>query len=165
MQDFEKLGVFYLGREYDTGSKKLLDNLLLYDSRDLVTHAVVVGMTGSGKTGLCIDLIEEAAIDNVPSILIDPKGDLTNLLLNFPALKPGDFLPWVNPDDAARKGLSVEDFAAQQAGLWQKGLSDWGEDGQRIARLRDSAEFVIYTPGSSAGLPVSILKSFAVPPP
>ena len=164
MQDFEKLGVFYLGREYDPGTKKLLDNLLLYDSRDLVTHAVVVGMTGSGKTGLCIDLIEEAAIDNVPSILIDPKGDLTNLLLNFPDLNQNSFLPWVNPDDAARKGLSIEDFASQQAAMWQKGLSDWGQDGQRIARLRDSAEFVIYTPGSNAGVPVSILKSFAAPP-
>jgi hypothetical protein len=164
MQDFEKLGVFYLGKEYDLGSKKLLDNLLLYDSRDLVTHAVVVGMTGSGKTGLCIDLIEEAAIDGVPSILIDPKGDLTNLLLNFPGLKQNDFLPWVNPDDASRKGLSNEDYASQQAAAWQKGLSDWGQDGQRIARLRNSAEFVIYSPGSNAGIPVSILKSFAVPP-
>jgi len=164
-QDFEKLGTFYLGREYDLGAKKLQDNLLLYDSRDLVTHAVVVGMTGSGKTGLCLDLIEEAAIDNVPSILIDPKGDLTNLLLTFPQLKSEDFLPWINPDDAARKGLSPEDFAAQQAGMWQKGLADWGQDGQRIQRLRDAADFAIYTPGSSAGIPVSILKSFAVPAP
>jgi hypothetical protein len=165
MQDFEKLGVFYIGREYDLAAKKLQDNLVLYDSRDLVTHAVVVGMTGSGKTGLCIDLIEEAAIDNVPSILIDPKGDLTNLLLTFPQLRGEDFLPWINPDDASRKGLSVPDFASQQAGLWQKGLADWGEDGQRIQRLRDAAEFVIYTPGSNAGVPVSILKSFAAPSP
>ncbi len=163
MQDFEKLGVFYLGREYDLAAKKLQENLVLYDSRDLVTHAVVVGMTGSGKTGLCIDLIEEAAIDNVPSILIDPKGDLTNLLLTFPQLRSEDFLPWVNPDDANRKGLSVEDFASQQASLWQKGLGDWGQSGERIQRLRDAAEFVIYTPGSNAGVPVSILKSFAAP--
>jgi hypothetical protein len=164
MQDYEKLGVFYLGREYDLGAKKLQDNLLLYDSRDLVTHAVAVGMTGSGKTGLCIDLIEEAAIDGVPAILIDPKGDLANLLLTFPKLSPEDFLPWVNSDDASRKGLSVQDFAAQQASLWQKGLADWGQSGERIQRLRDSAEFAIYTPGSSAGIPVSILKSFAAPP-
>ena len=164
MQDFEKLGVFYLGREYDLGAKQLKENLVLYDSRDLVTHAVVVGMTGSGKTGLCIDLIEEAAIDGVPSILIDPKGDLTNLLLTFPQLRGADFQPWVNPDDALRKNLSVEDYAAQQAALWQKGLADWGQDGARIQRLRDAAEFVIYTPGSSAGVPVSILKSFAAPP-
>ncbi len=165
MQDFEKLGVFYLGREYDLGTKALSENLVLYDARDLVTHAVVVGMTGSGKTGLCIDLIEEAAIDGVPSILIDPKGDLTNLLLTFPGLTSQEFLPWVNPEDAARKGLTVEEYAAQQAGLWQKGLADWGESGERIQRLRSAAEFVIYTPGSSAGVPVSILKSFAAPPP
>ena len=163
MPDFEKLGVFYIGREYDLAAKKLQENLVLYDSRDLVTHAVVVGMTGSGKTGLCIDLIEEAAIDNVPSILIDPKGDLTNLLLTFPQLRSQDFLPWVNPDDAIRKGLSVEDFASQQASQWQKGLADWGQDGPRIQRLRDAAEFVIYTPGSNAGVPISILKSFAAP--
>jgi DNA helicase HerA-like ATPase len=164
-QDFEKLGVFYLGREYSLAEKKLSDNMLLYDSRDLVTHAVVVGMTGSGKTGLCIGMIEEAAIDNVPSILIDPKGDLTNLLLTFPQLSKTDFLPWVNPDDASRKGMSVEDYANQQASSWQKGLADWGQDSERIKRLRDATEFVIYTPGSSAGMPVSILKSFSAPPP
>jgi hypothetical protein len=165
MEDFEKLGVFYIGREYDLAAKKAQEALVLYDSRDLVTHAVVVGMTGSGKTGLCIDLIEEAAIDNVPSILIDPKGDLTNLLLTFPGLSSQDFLPWVNPDDASRKGLSVEDYASQQASSWQKGLADSGQSGERIQRLRQAVEFVIYTPGSSAGVPVSILKSFAAPPP
>ncbi len=122
-------------------------------------------MTGSGKTGLCIGLIEEAAIDGVPSILIDPKGDLTNLMLTFPQLRSEDFLPWVNPDDANRQGLSVSDYANQQASLWQKGLTEWGESGERIQRLRDAAECVIYTPGSSAGVPVSILKSFAAPPP
>jgi len=163
MDDFEKLGVFYLGRAYDLAARQLRQDLLLYDSRDLVTHAVVVGMTGSGKTGLCIDLIEEAAIDGVPSILIDPKGDLANLLLTFPQLRPEDFLPWVNPDDAARQGLSAADFAARQAELWRGGLASWGQDAQRIQRLRDAAEFVVYTPGSSAGVPVSILKSFAAP--
>ncbi len=164
MQDYEKLGVFYLGREYDLSGKKLLDNALLYDSKDLVTHAVVVGMTGSGKTGLCIDMIEEAAIDGIPSILVDPKGDLADLLLTFPQLQGQDFQPWVNEDDASKKGLSIPDFAAQQAALWQKGLGDWGESGDRIQRLRNAAEFVIYTPGSNAGIPISILKSFAVPP-
>jgi hypothetical protein len=163
MQDYEKLGVFYLGREFDTDAQKTKEDLILYDSRDLVTHAVVVGMTGSGKTGLCIDLIEEAAIDNVPSILIDPKGDLTNLLLTFPQLRGEDFLPWINAEDAARKGLSEQEYADQQASLWQKGLADWGESGERIQRLRDSAEFVIHTPGSSAGVPVSIMKSFDAP--
>ncbi len=164
MQDFEKLGVFYLGRLYDLANKTKLEELLLYDSKDLVTHGVCIGMTGSGKTGLCVSLIEEAAIDNVPSILIDPKGDITNLLLTFPNLEPKDFEPWVNEQDALTKGLSVHDFAVQQADLWKNGLLKWGEDGKRIQRLRDSADFVIYTPGSTAGLPISILKSFSAPP-
>jgi hypothetical protein len=162
--DFEKLGVFYLGKRYDLGARKRTDDLVLYDSRDLVTHAVCVGMTGSGKTGLCLALIEEAAIDGVPAILIDPKGDLGNLLLTFPSLAPADFRPWINEEDAARKGLSPDDYAKQQAETWRKGLADWGEDGNRIRRLRDAADFAIYTPGSTAGLPVSILRSFAAPP-
>lgn len=164
MEDFEKLGAFYLGRPYNLKEKKAEEGLLLYDSKDLVTHAVCVGMTGSGKTGLCIGLIEEAAIDGVPVILIDPKGDLGNLLLTFPQLQGGDFLPWINQDDARQKGLSPEEYAAKQAELWQKGLAGWGQSGERIQRLRDAADFVIYTPGSNAGLPVSILKSFAAPP-
>ncbi len=163
--DFEKLGVFYLGRPYDWQQKKAQDGVILYDSKDLVTHAVCVGMTGSGKTGLCLALIEEAAIDGIPAILIDPKGDLANLLLTFPELKPEDFRPWVNEDDARRKSLSVDDYARQQAELWQKGLASWGEDGARIQRLRDAADFAVYTPGSNAGIPLSILKSFAAPPP
>jgi hypothetical protein len=163
--DFEKLGVFYLGRPYDPQQKKSQDGVLLYDSKDLVTHAVCVGMTGSGKTGLCLALIEEAAIDGIPAILIDPKGDLANLLLTFPALRPEDFRPWINEDDARRKNLSADDYARQQAEQWQKGLASWGEDGARIQRLRDAADFAIYTPGSNAGIPLSILKSFAAPPP
>ncbi|MCA9285009.1 MAG: DUF87 domain-containing protein [Phycisphaerales bacterium] len=164
LPDYEKLGVFYLGRHYDLDGRKRLDDLVLYDSRDLVTHAVCVGMTGSGKTGLCIGLIEEAAIDGVPVIVIDPKGDLANLLLTFPELRPEDFLPWANPDEARRKGLSREAFAEQQAALWGKGLAEWAQDGARIQRLRDAADFAVYTPGSSAGLGVSILNSFACPP-
>ncbi len=162
--DFEKLGSFYLGKEYDVATKELSDRLLMYDARDLTTHAICVGMTGSGKTGLCIDLLEEAAIDNVPALIIDPKGDITNLLLTFPDLNPGDFRPWINVDDARRKGLSEEEFAAKQAELWRKGLASWGEDGARIRMLRESADLVIYTPGSDAGVPVSILQSFAAPP-
>ena len=163
MQDFEKLGAFYLGRPFDLEQKQPKEGLLLYDSKDLVTHAVCVGMTGSGKTGLCITLLEEAAIDGVPAIVIDPKGDLTNLLLTFPNLTPQDFQPWVNEGDAERKGLSVADFAAQQAQLWKDGLATWGQDGDRIKRLRDAAEFRVYTPGSNAGISVSILKSFDAP--
>lgn len=164
MQDFERLGVFYLGRRYDADAKKSTDELVLYDSKDLVTHALCVGMTGSGKTGLGIAVIEEAAIDGVPVIVIDPKGDLTNLLLTFPDLRSEDFAPWVNDDDARRAGKTPAEFAADQAGRWAKGLSDWGEDGARIKRLRDAAEFRLYTPGSTAGLPVSVFTSFERPP-
>jgi len=162
-QDFEKLGVFYLGRPYDLAAKQAKPGWLLYDSKDLVTHAVCVGMTGSGKTGLCLSLLEEAAIDNIPAIIIDPKGDLGNLLLTFPSLKGEDFQPWINEDDARKKGLSSADYAKAQAELWTKGLADWQQDGSRIQRLRDAADFAIYTPGSNAGLPVSILKSFDAP--
>ncbi len=164
MQDFEKLGAFYLGRPYDLSKKQSKDGLVLYDSKDLVTHGVCVGMTGSGKTGLCLALLEEAAIDGIPSIVIDPKGDLANLLLTFPDLKPEDFLPWVNAEDAEKKNLSKEQFAAQQAEFWKKGLAEWGQDGARIKKLRDAADFRIYTPGSNAGIPISILKSFDAPP-
>lgn len=160
---FEKLGDFYLGKEYDIEEGRLIDRLLMYDARDLTTHAVCVGMTGSGKTGLCIDLLEEAAIDNVPAIIIDPKGDMSNLLLTFPDLRPKDFRPWVNTDDARRKGLSLDEFASQQAQLWRKGLGEWGQDSSRIQTLRDAADWVVYTPGSSAGVEVSILDSFSVP--
>ncbi len=162
-QDYEKLGVFYLGREYDLGERKLKSGLILYDSKDLVTHGVCVGMTGSGKTGLCLSLLEEAAIDGIPALLIDPKGDLANLLMQFPNLKGEEFEPWVNTDDARKKGLPVKEFAAQEAEKWKKGLADWDQDGARIQRLKDSADFVIYTPGSNAGIPVSILQSFNAP--
>jgi hypothetical protein len=161
--NYEKLGVFYLGRSYDLRSRQLQDDLLLYDSKDLVTHGVIVGMTGSGKTGLAIGLIEEAAIDSVPVIAIDPKGDLADLLLTFPDLKGEDFAPWVNPDEARKKGVSVDEYAEQQAVLWKKGLADWGQGGDRIQILREAADFCIYTPGSTAGIPISILKSFAAP--
>ena len=163
MQDFEKLGVFYLGRLYDIKNKAQMEDLLLYDSKDLVTHAICIGMTGSGKTGLCVSLIEEAAIDGIPTIAIDPKGDITNLLLTFPELRGQDFAPWINEEDAIKKGLSTQEYAEQQATLWRNGLLKWGQDGNRIRRLHESAEFAIYTPGSNTGLPISILKSFAAP--
>ncbi len=162
-QDFEKLGAFYLGRPYDMTTKQSKPGWLLYDSKDLVTHAVCVGMTGSGKTGLCIGLLEEAAIDGIPALIIDPKGDLANLMLNFPQLRGEDFAPWINEDDARKKGLSPADYAIQQAEMWKKGLSDWGQSAERVQKLRDAADVVVYTPGSNAGIPVSILKSFAAP--
>lgn len=160
---YEKLGAFYLGRGYDLETKQLQDDLIMYDSKDLVTHGVVLGMTGSGKTGLCLALLEEAAMDGIPVIAIDPKGDIGNALLTFPNLSAEEFKPWVNADDARRKGVSVDDFAQQQAALWQKGLGDWGQSAARIAKLRETVDMAIYTPGSSAGLPVSILSSLDCP--
>ncbi len=165
MHDFEKLGVFYLGRMFDIEKGHVLDDLLLYDSKDLTTHAVCVGMTGSGKTGLGISLLEEAAIDGIPAIVIDPKGDMGNLLLTFPNLQAGDFVPWVDPDAAARKGLTTEEFARNTAHTWRKGLAEWGQDASRIQKYQNSVDISIYTPGSTAGLPITILRSFAAPSP
>ncbi len=161
--DYEKLGVFYLGREFDAASNALKDDLVLYDSRDLTTHAVCVGMTGSGKTGLCLSLLEEAAIDGVPAICIDPKGDLGNLLLAFPQLQGADFQPWVDSAEAARKGMTVEALAAKTAETWKNGLSEWQQAPQRIAKFKDSVDVAIYTPGARTGLPLSVLRSFAAP--
>jgi Helicase HerA, central domain len=162
MQDYEKLGAFYVGKVAEDG--KPTDELLLYDSSDLTTHAVIIGMTGSGKTGLGVGLLEEAAMDKIPVIAVDPKGDLTNLLLSFPNLSPEEFKPWVNQEEAARQGMDADGFAKAQAEMWKKGLADWGQDADRIKRLRENADFSIYTPGSSAGLQVSVLKSFDAPP-
>jgi hypothetical protein len=162
---YEKLGAFYLGKEYDLGSQTLKDDIVLYDSKDLNTHAVIIGMTGSGKTGLGVGLLEEALIDNIPVIAIDPKGDLPNLLLNFPDLKPEDFRPWINEQDALNQGLTPEKYAAKQSEMWRKGLASWDQEPERIARLQSAAEYVVYTPGSSAGRPISVLRNFAPPPP
>lgn len=164
MIDYEKLGVFYLGRERDLATGDASDTPLLYDSRDLTTHGVIVGMTGSGKTGLAISLLEEAAIDGVPAIAIDPKGDLGNLMLTFPQLRPEDFRPWVDEGEAQRKGLTPDQLAEQTAATWQKGLGDWGQDASRIERLKAAVDVAIYTPGSNAGIPLSVLKSLAAPP-
>ncbi|NUQ36925.1 MAG: hypothetical protein HUU23_03845 [Caldilineales bacterium] len=162
-QPFEKLGAFYLGKQVEPATGALTEDLVMYDARDLTTHAVCVGMTGSGKTGLCIGLLEEAAIDNVPALIIDPKGDITNLLLTFPDLRPADFEPWINVDDARRKGMDVPAFAAKTAAQWREGLAQWDQGPERIRMLKESADFRIYTPGSDAGLPVSILASLAAP--
>ena len=160
---FEKLGVFYLGRSYDLATRTSSHVPVLYDSRDLVTHAVCVGMTGSGKTGLCLALLEEAALDGIPAIIIDPKGDLGNLLLTFPELRGEDFQPWVNAEDAQRKGLEVAAYAEEQAQTWGKGLAAWGQGPERIRTLREKVDMVIYTPGSSSGIPVNVLASFQAP--
>ena len=147
MHEYEKLGLFYLGRRYDLAERRRVDEPVLYDSRDLLTHAVCIGMTGSGKTGLGIAVIEEAAIDGVPVIAIDPKGDLGNLLLTFPSLAPDDFARWVEPPASA----------AEQAETWRRGLAEWDQDSSRIARLRDAARVAVYTPGNRAGRPLAIL--------
>lgn len=162
--DYEKLGVFYLGRQVDRDTRQRSDTPLLYPSADLVTHGVIVGMTGSGKTGLGIGLIEEAAVDGIPVLAIDPKGDLANLCLTFPTLTGDDFAPWINEDAARLAGQTREAFAEAQADLWRRGLHEWAQDGARIARLREAADIVVYTPGSTAGRPISIMRSFMAPP-
>src|SRR5262245_58150467 len=161
--DFEKLGVFYLGRVLDPDSREPTPELLLYDARDLTTHAVIVGMTGSGKTGLGLALLEEAALDGVPALAIDPKGDLANQALAFPELRAEDFAPWIDPAEAERAGMDVGGYAGKVAKTWREGLAAWGQDGARIARYRDAVELALYTPGSSAGLGLSILRSLAPP--
>ena len=164
MQDFEKLGAFYLGKLYDSNADAAQQDLLLYDAKDLTTHAVCVGMTGSGKTGLCVSLLEEAAIDGIPAIAIDPKGDIGNLLLTFPELQPSDFAPWIDSGEATRNGCSADEYATRVADRWRKGLADWGQDAARIARFRSAVDLSIYTPGSNAGLPLTVLRSFTPPP-
>jgi len=159
----ETSGKFYLGRIYDTQQAKATEQPVLYEPADLTTHAVVVGMTGSGKTGLCIDLLEEAALNNIPALMIDPKGDITNTLLHFPDLLPQDFQPWVNPDQARRAGKTLEQAAVDTAQLWRQGLKDWGIEPERILRLKNSARFTVFTPGSDAGVPINILASLKAP--
>jgi hypothetical protein len=164
MSQIAKPGSFYLGKEFDLEHKLPMENTILYNSNDLVTHAVCVGMTGSGKTGLCIDLLEEAALNGVSAIVIDPKGDMANLMLSFPNLSPKEFEPWVNPDNARNSGLPVEEFARLESQRWKKGLAEWNLDEHRIQEMRERADFTVYTPGSSSGMPVSFLKSFEAPP-
>jgi hypothetical protein len=154
---------FYLGKLYDPAQGKVTAQVLEYDPADLTTHAVVTGMTGSGKTGLCIGMLEEAALQGVPAILIDPKGDLTNLLLHFPNLAPQDFQPWLDAEMARRAGKTVEQASADAALAWRNGLAEWGISPDRLAALKNAAEFAIYTPGSDAGIPVSVMSSLAAP--
>ena len=157
--DYEKLGLFYLGKQFDLDASKRRDDLVLYDSRDLLTHAVIVGMTGSGKTGLGITLIEEAAIDGIPVLAIDPKGDLGNLLLTFPNLAASDFAPWIDSGEAQRHNTTVDAYAAETAQRWKSGLAEWDQDGTRIAKLKAAADVTVYTPGSRIGTPLAILGS------
>ncbi|HEX2998253.1 MAG TPA: DUF87 domain-containing protein [Anaerolineales bacterium] len=154
---------FYLGRAYDPLKQTVTDKQITYDPADLTTHAVVTGMTGSGKTGLCIGLLEEAALQGIPAIIIDPKGDLTNLLLHFPDLAPQDFQPWIDADLARRAGKSLEQVATDASLSWRAGLQEWGISQERVLALKNAAQFAIFTPGSDAGIPVSVLSSLAAP--
>ncbi|MDW7773457.1 MAG: DUF87 domain-containing protein [Desulfobulbaceae bacterium] len=159
---FEKMDLFYLGAELDSAGGK--SNLpLLLKNKNLTTHAVIIGMTGSGKTGLGIGLLEEAALDRMPAIVIDPKGDMANLMLMFPEMRPEDFLPWIDEHQAGQKGLTREELARKTADTWKKGIAAWGQDGERITRLRKSVDMAVYTPGSTAGRSVSVLDGFDVP--
>lgn len=164
MPDIDSRNHFYLGREHNLGTGETAAEPLLYKSKDLTTHAVCVGMTGSGKTGLCLSLLEEAAMDGIPAICIDPKGDLGNLMLGFPKLEAGDFRPWVDESVAARKELTPDEFAQNTADLWKKGLASWDQGPERIQKYNDSVERLIFTPGASHGLPMTVLKSFDAPP-
>ncbi|MFK7817112.1 MAG: ATP-binding protein [Planctomycetaceae bacterium] len=157
------LGQFYFGKEYNLEEGKVLDNRIDYDAKDLCTHAVCVGMTGSGKTGLCLSLLEEAALDGIPAICIDPKGDLGNLLLSFPGLSAAEFQPWIDKGEATRKGMDVEEFAQKTADNWRKGLKQWDYGPDYVQAFKDSVDIAIYTPASSAGLPLTVLKSFDAP--
>ncbi len=164
VEDYEKLGSFYLGKKYDLKERALIDEFINYDSKDLVTHALCVGMTGSGKTGLCISLLEEAIIDDIPVLCIDPKGDIGNLLLTFPHLSPAEFEPWIEASEETRQNKPLPQIAEETANRWRKGLESWNQPIDRIQRLRDKADITIYTPGSSIGVPLTVLKGFEVPP-
>jgi hypothetical protein len=156
---YERLGQFYLGNRFDLSRGERTPELVLYDSRDLVTHAVCVGMTGSGKTALGMIVMEEAALDGVPVLAIDVKGDLANLALTFPDLSAAEFQPWIDPIEAARRQMTTESAAAQEASAWKAGLAEWDQEGDRIRRVREAAEVRIYTPGSRVATPLSMLTS------
>jgi hypothetical protein len=163
MTKHEYEGKFFIGRAFDLQAGEMGESPTLYDPDDLTTHGVVVGMTGSGKTGLCIDILEEAALNGIPALVIDPKGDITNLLLHFPNLATDDFQPWVDADEARREGKSVEQLAEETATLWRNGLEKWGIGSDRIEQVRNAVDYTVYTPGSDAGIPISIMASLKAP--
>ncbi|WP_169942213.1 DUF87 domain-containing protein [Campylobacter sp. RM15925] len=151
----ENLKLFYVGLKDKEP--------FLYKNKDLTTHAAIIGMTGSGKTGLGITILEEACIDNIPSIIIDPKGDMTNLALAFEEMRAEDFLPYIEESEAQNKGLSVEEFAQNESQTWKKGIENSFQSLERVKTFKDSVELKIYTPKSSAGVGVALLGDFACP--
>lgn len=162
MQKLDALSSFDLGKIVDPETGLETSKDLMFESKNLTTHAVCLGMTGSGKTGLGIVLLEEAGLDKIPAIIIDPKGDLSNLLLTFPGLSTNEFLPWVDPIEAERRGTTLEAYAEETANSWKEGLKKSGGI-DRIQKFKDSVDVVVYTPANSSGRPVSILSSFAAP--
>lgn len=163
MEQYEVMGSFYLGKAVDRATGARQPAYLMYDANDLTTHAMCVGMTGSGKTGLCIDLLEEAAIDGVPAIVVDPKGDIANLLLMFPDMQPADFQPWIQ--ESAASGRPLAEAAAETAALWKNGLAEWEQTPDRIRLLQSRTSVEVYTPGSTMVRPLSILQLFTAPSP
>ncbi len=159
---YEKAGLFYLGKDVDPQTMEATDLLTLLKNKNFTTHAAIIGMTGSGKTGLGIDLLEEAAIDNIPSIVIDPKGDMGDLCLTDPQFRPESFLPWVE-EEAKAKGVDPMEYADKTAKTWKEGIESWGQDSDRVARFQQVPK-TIYTPGSRAGVPINLMSSLQVPP-
>jgi len=159
---YEKVGLFYLGRDVDKETLKATEALTLLKNKNFTTHAAIIGMTGSGKTGLGIGIIEEAAMDNIPSIVIDPKGDMGDLCLTDPSFSAARFEPWVR-DEANARGVDPQAYAEEVAASWKKGLEAWGQDAARVEQFAKVPK-TIYTPGSSAGVSINIMASLEVPP-
>ena len=156
-------GSFHLGYTLDPKSGKAGSDRVVVGSSDLTTHGVVVGMTGSGKTGLAVVLLEEALLSGIPTLVLDPKGDMTNLALVFPDLAPASFLPWASEAEAQAAGVSIEEYAEKQATIWREGLESNGIGPDRLQALKDAADVTIYTPGSTAGVPLNIVGSLRAP--
>ncbi len=154
---------YFIGRVFDPKTKGPTSEDVLLDPANLTTHCVVIGMTGSGKTGLCIGMLEEAALQKTPAIIIDPKGDLTNLVLHFPNQQPSDFEPWIDPEAARQEGKTVAQLAEETAARWKNGLADWGMGKEQLQALSDAADYTIYSPGSTSGIPINIMSSFEAP--
>ncbi len=155
-------GRFYLGETVDDGGDRTGETVM-YEADHLTTHGVIVGMTGSGKTGLGVGMIEEALASGIPAIILDPKGDMGNLALNFPEFRTSDFEPWVSREDASNSGRTLAEHAAHTAEMWRNGLADWGVDPDRMRSVRDGAPVTIYTPGSTAGSPLNVIGSLTAP--